>query len=337
MIKQKPGIAFWTSVVGERHRKRSQKGEDGAVTKEELMENYSVDMIQHFPPVHDLFTKYFPQFQEEEFVRGLPQGISFHFLITERGMDEGLCEKLLAEKKEFDRAYRKLMEKEVLEFGVPVDLDDPLHQWSNQDAAVQEACVKKIEERYAGRKHEIIFYGPSNIQMWYSLEEDMLPYVAQNHGMGGCIDQEMIKYAPRMLYAFEPSVVFFQTGSNDLALGIPIDQILENKKKMYGIFLENMPETKLVVMSGLPLPGRMKFWDLTVETNKLLQKMCEETERMYFMDATDSLLGKEGPEEFRASDGRYFMPQYFRADQIHLNKAGHDVWTALMKEMLESF
>ena len=36
-----------------------------------------------------------------------------------------------------------------------------------------------------------------------------------------------------------------------------------------------------------------------------------------------------------AGDGRYFVPSYFRLDQIHLNKAGHDVWTEKMKEMLQ--
>ncbi len=37
--------------------------------------------------------------------------------------------------------------------------------------------------------------------------EDMKPYRAQNHGMGGCIDTEMMTYTPRMLYAFEPTTV----------------------------------------------------------------------------------------------------------------------------------
>ena len=305
------------------------------MTQEEWNESYALDMILHFPPIHEIFVKHIPQLQEEAFAAGLPDSVSFQFLATERGIDPGACEKILTEKKEFDRTYRKLMEEEAAEFGVPVDLDDPIHQWSNRDEAVQEACVRGIEERYAGRKGEIVFYGPSNIQMWYSLEQDMLPYRAQNHGMGGCIDPEMIRYAPRMLYAFEPKAVFFQTGSNDLALGIPIGKILENKREMYRLFLENMPQAELIVMSGLPLPGRTRLWDQTVETNRLLARMCEETERMHFMDATDVLLAAEGPEDLRTSDGRYFMPQYFRRDQIHLNKAGHDVWTGKMKEMLK--
>ncbi|MBR2122255.1 MAG: hypothetical protein IJ930_04900 [Lachnospiraceae bacterium] len=234
-------------------------------------------------------------------------------------------------KEQFDAISRE----EALEFGVPVDLDAPCHQWSNTDEAIQLACVEDIERKYEGRKGEIIFYGPSNIQMWYSLEKDMLPYAAQNHGMGGCIDEEMITYAKRMLYDYEPAVAFFQTGSNDLALGISLEQILENKRKMYDLFLKNMPDTRLVVMSGLPLPSRQVFWEDTVKVNALLKDMCDRTERMYFMDATDVMTSKEGPENMRTFDGHYFIREYFRMDGIHLNKKGHDVWTAKMKEILK--
>ena len=232
--------------------------------------------------------------------------------------------------------WKEVEKEEIAEFGVEVAEDDPCHAWSNDDKAIQEACVAAIEEKYRGQLGEIIFYGPSNIQMWYSLENDMLPYKAQNHGMGGCIDPEMITYAPRMLYAFKPSVVFFQTGSNDLANGLTLEQILKNKRHMYALFLENMPDTKLVVMSGLPLPNRQEFWADTVKTNHLLRQMCEETERMYFMDATDAMLSENGTQDMETptGDGRYFRPEYFRSDGIHLNKKGHDVWTALMKEIL---
>ena len=121
--------------------------------------------------------------------------------------------------------------------------------------------------------------------------------------------------------------------TNDKARWV-LEQILENKRKMYGLFLKNMPGTKLIVCSGLPLPGRTQYWDATVKTNELLRKMCKETDRMVFMDATDVMLTSDGPEELRTSDGRCFNPALFRIDRIHLNKKGHDVWTAKMKETL---
>ena len=241
----------------------------------------------------------------------------------------------LETKGYFDEETMGLIRREEAEFGVPVNPYDACHFWSGREREIQELCVAAIEKKYAGRTGEIVFYGPSNIQMWYSLEQDMFPYRAQNHGMGGCVDQDMMQYAPRMLYAFRPQVVFFQTGSNDLAAGLALEQILQNKKEMYGLFLRKMPQARLVVLSGLPLPGRQQFWEDTVKINGLLKEMCAATKRLYFLDATDAMLCGEGPEEMRAFDGRYFCPEYYRFDGIHLNKKGHDVWTALMKRMLE--
>ena len=63
--------------------------------------------------------------------------------------------------------------------------------------------------------------------------------------------------------------------------------------------------------------------------------MCAVTDRLYFMDATDFLMCDEGPEKMKAFDGRYFNPAYYRFDGIHLNKAGHDVWTCLIKQTLQ--
>jgi len=181
---------------------------------------------------------------------------------------------------------------------------------------------------------DIICYGPSNITYWYSLEQDMLPYKAQNHGMGGCIDADLIHYAPRVLYPYKPSVVIIQTGSNDIAAGIPLETILKNKKQMYDLFLEQMPETQLIVCSGLPLPGRTYFWEATAKTNALLKELCEKTERMHFLDATDAMLCGTGEEKFKISNGCYFNPELYRMDKIHLNKKGHDIWTGLMKDLL---
>ena len=243
-------------------------------------------------------------------------------------------EALLRDLEEAGRRFDEETLREVREFGVDIDPQGLRYRWGGPET--NEAVVRLIE---AGdrplQEGQIVFYGPSNIALWYSLERDMLPYTAYNHGIGGCIDEDMMRYAPRLLYPYKPAAVFFQTGSNDIASGIPLETILANKRRMYGMFLENMPQAKLVVCSGLPLPGRTQFWDATVRTNDLLREMCAETERLYFLDATDAMLTDRGPEALRTSDGRYFNPALYRIDRIHLNKRGHDVWTALMKRTLE--
>ena len=282
---------------------------------------YPAGMLAGMAYYGDVIRKYFGELTEEQKLMPLRD------LAAEDIRTDFLIDFMVASAK-----FRRKDAAEVRKFGEGIDPRALRYQWG--DPRINEQVVSLIEQTDPVTEGDVIFYGPSNICFWYSLEEDMKPWKAHNHGIGGCIDPDMIHYAPRLLYPWKPAAVFFQTGSNDIAGGIPLETILENKKKMYTLFLEHMPETKLIICSGLPLPGRTQFWDATVKTNELLKKMCEETDRLYFMDATDEMLTSEGPEELRTSDGRYFNPSLYRLDRIHLNKKGHDVWTAKMKEML---
>ncbi len=152
-----------------------------------------------------------------------------------------------------------------------IDPFGPRFRWGTPEN--KETVVRLIEEQYPVNHGDIICYGPSNITFWYSLEKDMLPYHAQNHGMGGCTDIDLIEYAPHVLYPYQPSAVIIQTGSNDIASGIPLEEILRRKKEMYDLFLSKMPTAKLIVCSGLPLPGRMQYWNATEKTNQLLKEL----------------------------------------------------------------
>ncbi len=192
----------------------------------------------------------------------------------------------------------------------------PLGMW-----AVGRTFKKKYGEHPAG---EIVFYGASNFTYWKTLEEDMLPYHAQNHGFGGSYDQLMMKQADKFLYPYKPSVVFIQTGSNDNVNGVPLEQIMENKRKMYAQHHENLPDAKIVVMSGLPLPGRTRHWDSINELNKYLEEYCNSIDYLEFINATPLMMTEDGG----------FRPDYFVKDGIHLNEAGHAVWTQAMKDKL---
>ncbi|WP_443597777.1 GDSL-type esterase/lipase family protein [Agathobacter sp.] len=190
---------------------------------------------------------------------------------------------------------------------------------------MKEQVCSKLAASYSDRpKGEIVFYGASNFRMWETMEDDMQPYTVQNHGIGGATDEELMQYADVLLYPFEPSIVFIQTGSNDNVAGLSADQIMKNKDKMYTEFHSKLPDATFVVMSGLPLPGRAEYWDSIREVNSYLEQYCRERDYMEFVDATDEMLQADGN----------FRKELFIYDGIHLNEEGHDVWTAVIKEKL---
>lgn len=182
--------------------------------------------------------------------------------------------------------------------------------------------VKAIEQRYdaSARKGEIVFYGASNFRLWTEMENDLSGYKVQNHGFGGSTDKMLVQYADRILYPYEPAVVFFQTGSNDyVALSGTDDEkvamCMAFKREMFDTFHAALPEAKFVVMSGLLLPGRDQYRALTERINAELKELCAGRDYMFFVDASAM-----------TRDGADYRTDLFIKDRIHLNHEGQLLW-----------
>ncbi|MGN1234447.1 MAG: GDSL-type esterase/lipase family protein [Christensenellaceae bacterium] len=181
---------------------------------------------------------------------------------------------------------------------------------------------KAIIEKYdvQTRQNEIIFYGASNFRLWTEMENDLSEYKVQNHGFGGSTDKDLVERAEKLLYPYNPQIVFFQTGSNDYVLlkgtdEEKVEKCIEYKKLMFSEFHEKMPNSYFVVMSGLLLPGRSQYTELTHKVNSELKLLCESVDYMYFVDSEDMTF-----------DGTAYKDELFISDGIHLNHDGQLMW-----------
>lgn len=181
---------------------------------------------------------------------------------------------------------------------------------------------RAILDRYdpAVRKGEIVFYGASNFRLWTEMENDLAEYKVQNHGFGGSTDQELVARAERLLYPYEPQIVVFQTGSNDYVNLSGSDEekvstCIKFKREMFETFHERLPDAKFVILSGLLLPGRSQYTELTQDVNRELSALCNELDYLYFVDA-----------EALTYDGHAYAEELFIQDGIHLNHEGQLRW-----------
>ena len=185
-----------------------------------------------------------------------------------------------------------------------------------------EGDVQAVEQRYDAsvRKEEIVFYGASNFRLWKEMDEDLAGYKVQNHGFGGSTDRMLMQYADRLLYPYDPKIVVFQTGSNDMAnfpgtMEQKLAATLADKQEMFALFHEHLPEAKFIVLSGLLLPGRSQYTESTKEINRWLKSLCEANEHMYFVNAEDLTF-----------DGKSYHTDLFIRDKIHLTHEGRLLW-----------
>lgn len=185
--------------------------------------------------------------------------------------------------------------------------------------AEEKAILNKYDAKT--RKGEIIFYGASNFRLWTEMDSDLAEYKVQNHAFGGSTDKDLVKRADKLLYPYEPGVVFFQTGSNDYISieGTDDEKVsacMKYKDEMFNTFHERLPEAHFVVMSGLFLPGRSEYTELTRKINVKLKEYCaEHAEYMTFVDA-----------ESMTYDGGNYRSELFEEDGIHLNRDGQLLW-----------
>ena len=176
------------------------------------------------------------------------------------------------------------------------------------------------------RNRETIFYGASNFSYWTFMERDLEPYAVQNHAFGGSTDKELYYWAPYILYPYQPPFVFFQTGSNDYVASkaatdeLKVQEAVAYKKKMFAEFHENLPDARFIVMSGLLLPGRKEYVDMTLDINDQLRELCNHTDYMAYIDAEALTYDRQ---KVAFVNG---VESMFKKDQIHLTEESRIRW-----------
>lgn len=194
--------------------------------------------------------------------------------------------------------------------------------WGPFDNLFWNQEVKRIQKAYPASDNQggIVFYGASNFRLWTEMTADLPEYRVVNSGFGGSTDKLMVQYADKLLYPYNPEIVFFQTGSNDYVemSGTGEEKVnacMQYKKQMFDAFHDKLPNAKFVVMSGLLLPGRSGYTQITQKVNTALKTLCQEREYMVFVDASDMTF-----------DGANYNTELFQKDGIHLNHTGQLKW-----------
>jgi lysophospholipase L1-like esterase len=205
--------------------------------------------------------------------------------------------------------------------------------YSKDDPAKWEKDINEIEARTNPSigKRAVIFIGSSSIYKWKSLERDMSPLPALNHGFGGSRIQDATYFVPRLVTKYDPSLVVLYAGDNDIffrdLFGKKPDtamRCLEDFKAFTAAVHKDLPAMRIYFVSIKPSPSRMKYWPQMKETNKLIREYCATDERLAYIDVAGSMLSNDGKP----------IVKYFIEDNLHLSDAGYALWTSLIKPVL---
>ncbi|WP_116108550.1 GDSL-type esterase/lipase family protein [Lewinella sp. IMCC34191] len=175
-------------------------------------------------------------------------------------------------------------------------------------------------------KGPILFVGSSSIVMWKTLAEDLEGHHVLNRGFGGSNFNDLIHYADRVIYPYQPKAVFVYEGDNDISMGVSPEQVHEYAKQLRQMIAENVGE-EVPVFFISPKPSVAR-WEMKADyetANQLLEDYANATEDTYFIDVWAPALLADGS----------VRSDIFVGDNLHMNAAGYDIWEAVIEPVVD--
>ncbi len=175
------------------------------------------------------------------------------------------------------------------------------------------------------QKGQILFYGSSSWRFWRNIKEDLAPLPILNRGFGGCTIPELIHYADRIVYKYEPKAIVIYGGENDLNGAKPksAEQVLASYQDLTKMVWKRLPDVKFYFVSMKLSPSRRNKWEEVRKGNELI-KAYSKGRKMAFIDINPLLFDKNG----------IVRSDLYTKDSLHINTDGYREYGKLMKPIL---
>lgn len=170
----------------------------------------------------------------------------------------------------------------------------------------------------------ILGVGSSSMRMWTSIREDLKPLTVIPRGFGGSVMNDVLYYADRIVIPYKPRAVLLYEGDNDAAFGISPEKIVETFDALISKIRQELPATRVYVISIKPSISRWKIWDTMKQANALLKSRCEADPLLTFIDVATPMLDVKGEP----------LPDIFIQDNLHLNEKGYGIWSKAIRSIL---
>ena len=189
---------------------------------------------------------------------------------------------------------------------------------------LQEHYDKKISQFLTENENtinvDVAFVGDS-LTEGYDLFKHYPQYSVANRGISGDTTFGVEKRLYVSLYAIKPKVVVMLIGANNL------DTMLENYEDILIDFEENLPDSKIILLS---LTSMSKEWgknnDKAIENNKIIKALAEKYNYTY-VDLFNILLDSTTNE----------LKEEYTTDGGHLTDLGYQEITKILTPILEEF
>jgi lysophospholipase L1-like esterase len=170
----------------------------------------------------------------------------------------------------------------------------------------------------------VLFTGSSSIRLWKTAEA-FPGYPVINRGVGGSHIPDIIHYYDQVIGRYEPEIIIFYCGENDIASGVPAGRAFDDFKRLTGRILDDFPEVRFLYITIKNSSSRLAYSGNFKEFNELVEEYSRSDRRLNYIDLAGAL----------TTDGTTPDDSFFAGDRLHLNERGYKAWNELLKPELD--
>ncbi len=187
----------------------------------------------------------------------------------------------------------------------------PAHDFSKWEKEI--SAFERMDQTNPPPKRALLFIGSSTIRFWSTLPTDFPKQKIINRGFGGSQIEDATHFADRIVFPYEPRMVFLRAGGNDLWAGKSVEQVFDDFKNFVEAVQAKLPKAEVVFISLSPSIARRKQADKEKQLNEMVQDYVGHHRGLKYIDTYSLLLGADGQPR----------PELFREDKLHFNAEGY--------------
>ena len=173
----------------------------------------------------------------------------------------------------------------------------------------------------------IVFVGSSSVRLWKTLARDFPDHNVINRGFGGSQMSDVVRYADRIILPHKPKVIVVRVGGNDIAAGKSPERVAADFQALVEKIYAALPDANIVFLSLNSAPSRWKNVEKEKKVNRLVQDYGAAGHHgIIFVDLMTPMLKPDGT----------LREELFRPDRLHCNAAGYQLWTTILRPVLNT-
>jgi lysophospholipase L1-like esterase len=187
------------------------------------------------------------------------------------------------------------------------------------------ADFEKWDHQNAFPRDGILFVGSSTIRLWQTADAfPGLPVI--NRGFGGSTIADVNHFADRMVFKYEPRLIVFYAGDNDIAAGRTPERVFNDFQTFAASVHDRLPATPIIFLGIKPSVARWKLWPQMQEVNARVKELTRENKKLIYVDTAPAMLGDDGQPR----------KDLLRDDGLHLSDKGYAAWTKVLAPQLHT-